>query len=395
MFTGFILLDCNNFFVSCERIHNPGLNGVPVVVLSGNEGVILSRSQEAKALGIPMGAPYFQWADFIERQRVIAITSHFSLYAEVSAHVMETLAHFHGEIQVSSVDEAFLWLEKEKDPLAYTRLLWEEVTKKTKVPVSIGLGSTKTLAKLAAERAKKDASYKSVCGIFDDRENILKETKTVDIWGIGRRTSLALSKKGVHTAFELIEKDDLWIAKYFGVHLLQTALELRGQVVFPFDKSESARQSILTSRTFPKTISDRRILEEKVVSFAMNNAKRLRSDKTAASQVIVFLTTSRHKDNYIVNEEVVVLPEATDQTPQLIEAARKGFAEVFQEGIEFKRAGVLFGGIVSAESVQRDLFVSQSQLQQIKRQKVKELIDQANQQFGYEILSFYSRDHSD
>ena len=230
------LVDCNNFFVSCETVFNPKLRGRPVVVLSNNDGCIIARSQEAKALGIPMGAPIFKWRDFLERQRVTVLSSNFALYGDLSHRVMEILSYFNPNLEIYSVDEAFLALDGIADPEAHCRHIREKILQWTGIPVSIGIAPSKTLAKVANYKAKRDPALQGVYAPTNFMP-ILKEFPIEEVWGIGGRLSLSLQRRGIYTVADLIAKDDLWIRKHLSVVGLRTVWELRGLSCLSLDEA--------------------------------------------------------------------------------------------------------------------------------------------------------------
>lgn len=364
------------------------LIGKPVVVLSNNDGCIVARSNEAKKLGIPMGAPYFQWADFFERHKVLVLSSNFSLYGDMSLRVMSILAQSVYDLEIYSVDEAFLCLEGLKDPFSFCKNLKEKILKWTGIPVSIGIAETKTLAKVAAKIAKKDPSgvFEMVCD--EKREKILKDLPAVDVWGIGRRMSLSLAKKGIRTAFEFKNQEDLWLKKHFSVVGLKVALELRGTPCYEIDEAPSAKKSILTSRTFGRAVLEKEELLQSVASFAASCAEKLREQNSVASLLQVFIMTTPHglEDSFYGNQAHITFPEATNYTPALIEGAKKGVLQIFRPGFAYKRAGVLVSGLQN--DIQQDFFALKSNSQREKEKKAMELLDCVNAKFGYTILQF-------
>lgn len=384
----YALVDCNNFFVSCERVFNPKLAGKPVVVLSNNDGCIIARSNEARALGIPMGAPHFQWFDFFERHKVLALSSNFSLYGDMSGRVMSVLAQSVCDLEIYSVDEAFLFLGNMADPIEFCKQLRQKILKWTGIPVSIGIAKTKTLAKVAAKKAKKGDT--GVFGLFSDEErvDILKDLRAVDVWGIGRRMALSLEKKGIRTAFEYASQEDLWLSKHFSVMGLKVALELRGTVCYETDENPSPKKSILTSRTFGRPVFAKEELLQSVASFAASCGEKLREEGSKATLLQVFIMTASHSsdDAFYGNQAHITFPEATNYTPDLIEAAKKGALQIYRPGHAYKRAGVLVSGLT--QETQQDLFAPKKTHQREKEKKTMALVDLANAKFGYSILQF-------
>jgi DNA polymerase V len=380
------LVDCNNFFVSCERVFNPKLIRRPVVVLSNNDGCIIARSSEAKKLGIPMGAPFFEWKELMERNKVISLSSNFSLYGDMSGRVMATLAQYNPEIEVYSIDEAFLNLRGIKDPIGHCREMRKRVFQHTGIPVSIGVASTKTLAKVAGDLAKKESD--GIFSFIDEKEKIkvLSTLPCEDVWGIGSRMSLSLEKAGVHTALEFMELSEEWLKKHFSVVALRTALELRGISCLEIEEFAPAKQSMLTSRTFERALMQLEEIHEKVASFAARGGEKLRAEGSYATALHVFLTSGHHVKEFYSNQASIIFREPTNFTPTLIQAAYDGLKKIYRKGIPYKRAGVLLSGLCT--SIQRDFFNSHTDEQLAKQRRAIELVDRANARFGYSILHF-------
>ena len=374
------LVDCNNFFVSCERLFNPQLRGRPVVVLSNNDGCIIARSNEAKALGIPMGAPLFEWANFLKAHDVITCSSNFALYGDISHRVMRTLAHFNPELEIYSVDEAFLAIGDQKNPEAHSRLMRQKVLQWTGIPVSIGIATTKTLAKVANHRAKKMPAFKGVYAPSPCELNALLEKLPVDeIWGIGRRLTQFLAKRGIFTAKQLRDKEDVWIRKNLTVTGLRTVWELRGISCLPLEEVATDKQSIMTSRTFGRPIQAQEELNEAVARYVARGAKKVRRQKSVATTLQVFLMGKEER-----RQAHFVLPEPTSFTPSLIAYAKRGIAALYRDGCVYKKAGVLLGGLVPEAGYQRDLFCHFDPHKEVAMRA----FDRANDTFGYPVLQF-------
>ena len=386
------LVDCNNFFVSCERLFNPKLIGRPTAVLSNNDGCIIARSQEVKDLGIPMGAPYFQWANFIKAHDVFICSSNFSLYSDISHRVMQTLSHFNPELEIYSIDEAFLCLEDLTDPLKHCRHIRQKVLQWTGIPVSIGIARTKTLAKIANYASKKDPALQGVCFPSPKEVDTILETVEVGkVWGIGRRLSSFLAKRGIHTAAQLRDQPDLWIKSHLSVVGLRTAWELRGIPCLNIEEVTAPKQSIMTSRSFGRPVFHLEELIEAACTYAARGGEKLRNEGSLASWLQVFAMTSRHHEqNYYGNQAHLVLPAPTDYTPTLLDYATRGLKRIFRSGCAYKKAGILLGGLVPARSYQQDLFATCSIAQETKRKTAMALLDKANGKFGYPILQFAS-----
>lgn len=382
------LVDCNNFYVSCERVFEPRLNGCPVVVLSNNEGCIIARSEEAKALKIPMGAPYFQWKNFFKKHGVFTYSSNFPLYADMSQRVMQTLNFFSPEMEIYSIDEAFLKID-DKDPEGFCRNLYTKVLQWTGIEVSIGIAKTKTLAKAANYAVKKNRAFKGVYFPDDSQmSSFLDRLDVEEIWGIGRRVSKFLKTRGIHYALQLSQQDDLWIRKNLTVTGLKTVWELRGRSCLKLEEISPAKQSIMNSRTFGRPVTDREELFEAISLYASQGGEKLRKQNSLAQWMSVFLMTgfSTSQPPY-VNQISLSLSEPTDYTPRLIEYAKLGIKRIYREGFSFRKAGVLLGGLVSKNSYQRDLFMPPPE-ENFKKKAAMELIDRLNQKYGYKILNF-------
>ncbi len=371
------LVDCDNFYASCERIFNPELRGQPLVILSNNDGCIVARSSEAKALGIPMGAPYFQWADFIRGRGVAVRSSNYALYGDLSHRVMRTLERFNPEMEIYSIDEAFLQVGDLKDPAGHCRRMREKVLQWTGIPVSIGIAPTKTLAKVATRIAKK---RKESVYLPEDFGPILEELPVGEIWGVGRRLAQFLAKRGIHTAAQLRDKEDGWVQKNLTVVGLRLVWELRGFSCLPLDEAPAAKQTIMTSRSFGRPILSKEELGEALATYAARGAEKLREEQRVASWLQVFITGKDYGE-----QACLVLPQPTSFTPTLIEYAKQGLNTIYRPGHAYKKAGILLGGLVPEESFQRDLF---TRADEEKQRAAMALLDYANQKFGGAILKF-------
>lgn len=379
----FALIDCNNFYVSCERLFNPKLLGIPVVVLSNNEGCIVARSEEAKSLGIPMGAPYFEWKELLLRQRGVALSANFGLYGDMSRRVMATLSHFHPTYEIYSIDEAFIDFSDIKNPLDVAHDLRKIILQWTGIPVSVGLGKTKTLAKVANKKAKKDKL--GVYGLFSDEEivSILKEMATDDLWGIGRRSARYLKSKGIHTALQFMRQDILWIQKHLSTPAVRVALELRGESCFELEEASAPKKSILTSRSFKEPIFEKEDLRRELSSFVCRAAEKLRDEHQLAHVMLLFIMTSPHRIGPQYSNEIqCLLPEPTNFTPLLLDAAHKSFEKIFKTGFAYKRAGVLLGGLSEVSEVIGDLFQAKDPKQREKEAALMAVFDEVNSRFS-------------
>ena len=384
----FALVDCNNFFVSCERVFNPWLCERPVVVLSNNDGCVVARSNEAKALGIPMGAPFFQYKDICTKHRVIVLSSNFSLYGQLSQRVMQTLGSFSPDMEIYSIDEAFL-LFPEEPPSATTELIRKTVHQWTGIPVSIGIAPTKTLAKIANRYAKKHMPQQGFFYLNDPniRMDVLDRTPVGDVWGIGQRLASVLHSKGIRTAWEFACADDIWIKKQLSVVGLRTAWELRGISCLVLDEISPAKKSIICSRSFGSEIYAEDEIAESLSNYVSSAVEKLRNQESLTSALEVFIYTNRFKQDYYSNSISIVLPQPTDYIPLLIHYAKYGLHKIFKNGCGYKRAGIMLSGIVPKKSFQQDLFVENKILNK-KQDVVMNMMDQINEKYGRRTIKF-------
>ena len=380
----FGLLDCNNFYASCERVFNPSLNGVPVVVLSNNDGCVIARSAEAKALGIPMGEPAYKLKELIEQHHVAVFSSNYVLYGDMSGRVMSILSSFVPEMEVYSIDEAFLHFDgfEKIDLKEYGTKIVQTVTRGTGIPVSLGVAETKTLAKAANRFAKKYPAYKGVCIIDSDekREKALKLLAIEDVWGIGRRISKKLHYYSINTAWDFTQRSKSWIRHTLGVNGERTWLELRGVPCLEMDRPAS-KKSICTSRSFGERLTTYEPVAEAVANFAASCAEKLRRQHSQAAVLMVFLHTNPFAENQpqYSNQVVVQLPVPTSDTPELIRYALRGLKSIFAEGYRFKKAGVIVSEITPERPMQLNLFDDRDRE---KFQKVMLVMDNLNASYG-------------
>lgn len=369
------LVDCNNFFVSCERVFNPKFLNKPVVVLSSNDGCVVARSKEAKKLGVPMGAPAFQYANLFHAHRMAVLSSNFFLYGDMSERVMQTLASFSPDLEIYSIDEAFIPLVS-ASPEKIAQEMRQKVLKWTGIPVSIGLAQTKTLAKIANYLAKNFPEKEGVCVLSEGIDGILDRFPVEEVWGIGRKTAAFLKKHGIFTAKEFKDAEDGWIKKHLTVVGLRMAWELRGIRCFELHEEHAPKKSIMTSRSFGQPVLTEESLGEAVSAFTARAAEKLRSQKSVAHYLEVFIMTSpHHPAGYYANQARMILSEPSAYTPELITCAKKCLKGIFKEGLHYKKAGVLLGGIIPDSCYQADLFTPR---QSTKKQAVMDLIDQMN-----------------
>lgn len=343
--TKYALIDCNNFFVSCERVFNPKLLRRPVVILSNNDGCVISRSKEAKDLKIPMGAPAFQYRETFTKNNVAVLSSNFALYGDMSERVMSVLEEYGFPIEIYSIDEAFLELESEN----IVSEIRSRVLQWTGIPISIGVGATKTLAKVGNDLAKKRDD--GIC-CLNDPAPIFMKLPVQEVWGIGSQIACALNQLGIYSVAELIGQTDAWIQKHFSITLLRTVLELRGLSCLTLDELAPPKKSIVCSRSFGRLISSLEELKEAVATFTAHGAEKLRDQYSVAGYMGVFVIG---KDRFPRSaSRALAMP--TSYTPHLISHAHQLLSELFIEGQSYRKAGIMFHHISPQDESQLDLF---------------------------------------
>ena len=355
----FALVDCNNFYVSCERVFNPKLEARPVLVLSNNDGCVVARSNEAKSLGIGMGVPAFEIAGLIKKHNVETLSSNYTLYADMSGRVMETLSTFTPNMEVYSIDESFLDLGGISGSLAdYGRQIRQTVEKWTGLPVSIGIAGTKTLAKIANHTAKKSARADGVIDLTDaaNIEQVLAEAPVEKVWGIGIKMTIILKRAGINTALDLSKADINWVRNCFGVVGVRTVYELRGECCYQLEQNPPARKSIVVSRMFGEPVESIEQLKEAAASYAARAGEKLREQGLAAGAQTVFVTTSRFIKNRYFNTHTVEFAISTNDTMELIRMALLSVEKLYRKNCQFKKCGVILVGLVPESQVQRGLF---------------------------------------
>ncbi len=396
METAFALVDCNNFYASCERVFDPRLAKLPVVVLSNNDGCIIARSEEAKVAGIRMGEPFFEQQELIDRHGIQVFSANFTLYGDMSNRVMETLKQFSPQMEIYSIDEAFLSLSGTAGQIENcAREIRRTVRQWTGIPVTVGLGPTKTLAKAANKLAKRMPDSKGVLNLFRDPalNDCLERLAVKDIWGVGFRYAKLLNRHGIHNARQLAGKSDRWIKQNMTVTGLRTVTELKGEPCIGLEHFTRPRKSLLTSRSFGKPIRDRIELGQAVASFTAASAEKLRRQGSAAAYVHVFIETSSFRDEPQYNNFFTQgLPAASSYTPDLIKCAAGALDKIFKPGYNFKRAGVMFSGLVPDNQVQLDMEGGREGTEQ--KQAVMRAVDRINRSRGRNTV-FYAAQGAD
>ena len=384
------LIDCNSFYVSCERLFNPKIRKKPVVVLSNNDGCIISRSTEAKALGIKMGEPYFKAKDIIVKNKVEVFSSNYSLYGDLSRRVMRTLKRFNSAIEVYSIDEAFLDLSNFPDSEVEKvgKEIRETVLKWTGIPTSIGIAKTKTLSKVANHIAKKKKSgVTSLIGI-ENIDPILEKVEINDVWGVGRQLTKFYHKNGIYNAKQLKNKSNTWVKKNSNVLGSRTAMELRGIPCIDIETTQSKRKSCVVSRSFGQRIEKYQELKEAVANYCLNASEKIRSESLIAKSITVFVRTSpfQSRFGYYSNSKTIDFAISTNNSIEIVKTALVALDSIFKNGYRYQKAGVMLTGL-SNEDGSKNLFSSE------KDEKIKGLmksIDNTNYRYGRSTLSLAS-----
>ena len=384
------LVDCNSFYVSCERLFNPKIRKKPVVVLSNNDGCIISRSNEAKALGIKMGEPYFKAKEIILKNNVQVFSSNYSLYGDLSRRVMRTLKRFNVDIEIYSIDEAFLDMtnfsdkevEEVGEEIRSTILQW------TGIPTSIGIAQTKTLSKVANHIAKKKKTgVTSLIGL-ENIDPILEKVEINDVWGVGRQLTKFYNKNGIYNAKQLKNKSNTWIKKNSNVLGSRTAMELRGVPCIDLEKTPSKRKSCVVSRSFGKRVEKLQEMKEAVANYSLNASEKIRSESLNAKSITIFIRTSpfQSRFGYYSNSKTIDFPIATDNSIEIVKAAIEGLESIFKNGYRYQKAGVILTGLSNSNEGE-NLFSSE------KDKKIGNLmrsIDKTNYRYGRSTLSLAS-----
>lgn len=386
------LVDCNNFYASCERVFNPAWEYRPIGVLSNNDGCLVARSNELKAAGIPMGAPYFKYREQLQAMNAKIVSSNYSLYGDMSSRVMTTLGRFTPELEVYSIDEA--WVNLTGFDLAtldaYGREIVATTQRHTGIPVSMGIGPTKVLAKIANRICKQWAIPGQVfnIGSAESLDSILSTIEVEDIWGIGRRWSKKLKATGIHTAKDLRDTDAQIMRRQYNVVMQRLILELRG-VSCLGDEQITSKKQIIASRSFGERVEDIEALLQAVSKHATRTGEKLRSQASVCGAIQVSIRTGRHNphERYFSQSALVKFPVATADTRNLIDAARRGVQQIYKQGPRYAKAGVMLLDISPANAVQSCLF---HEGDGEKATALMQVTDQLNQRYGRKTVFFAS-----
>jgi DNA polymerase V len=368
----FALVDCNNFYASCERVFNPKLDKKPIVILSNNDGCVISRSDEAKALGIPMGAPAFKYESVFKKNKVHVFSSNFPLYGDMSSRVMSILAKYTPNIEIYSIDEAFLEFRgfENYNLEEYGKEIRKTILKWTGIPVSIGFASTKALAKLANRISKKFDDKTG--GIYyinskEKKEKALKWLKIEDVWGIGFKYATRLKNHRISNAYDFINLPDNWVRKQMSIVGLRLKKELEGKSVLSLQESRSPKKAIATTRSFEKNLTCFEDLKERISTFSICCSEKLRYQKSNCNSIYVFIKSNMHQKNKLQYRSgiVMTLPYGSSSNITISKYAVEGLKKIYKKGIEYKKAGVIVMGLVPNNETQLSLFEKENPKHQI------------------------------
>ena len=383
--TIFGLIDCNNFYVSCERVFNPQLENKPVVVLSNNDGCVVARSNEVKDLGVPMGVPYFKIRTLALKYQIQAYSSNYVLYGDMSNRVMNILSKFSPKQEIYSIDECFLDLTGCKDSIAYGQSIKNTIKQDLGLPVCVGIASSKTLAKLSNHIAKKNLKYN---GVFDitqltlgQQDNLLASLAVNEVWGVGRKINEKLKNMGIYSVKDLRDTNPSRIQKYFSICLKRTVLELRGEACLDLEEVAPTNKQIISSRSFGQPVYEYNELAQAITLYLSQASEKLRQQHLLAQIIQVFITTNRfNKDVQYSKSATIKLGHASNDTITLLKAALTLLQEIYQPGYKYAKAGVMLLDLSEANCQQLSLFAN-SELQN-KKNKAMEVMDSINLYYG-------------
>lgn len=390
------LIDVNNFYVSCERVFNPKLRSKPVVVLSNNDGCAVARSNEVKALGVSMGAPWFKMKDLAKQHGIIALSSNYGLYADMSNRVMSILRQFSPDQEVYSIDESFLGLTtfKYQNHIKYGQTMRKRILLWTGLPVCVGIGSTKTLAKLANHCAKKQPHFNGVCDFnaftTDALNNLLSKIDVGEVWGVGRKLAPRLEALGIKSVLDLKQANADRLRRQFSMVMQKTIHELNGIVCIELEDIAPPKKQILSSRSFGAPVRDFNSLAESITLYMSRAAEKLRRQQDFAGSVYVYIRTSPFKpdDPFYSNGMTIPLPSPTDDTRQLVSVVLWALKQLYKPNYNYAKAGVMLSDLVPAEGVQTDLFSPMQQT--LKSNKLMMTMDSINRKIGKDAIKLAS-----
>lgn len=381
----FILVDCNNFYVSCERVFNPKLYNKAVVILSNNDGCIISRSNEAKNIGIKMGEPFYQCRDIINKNKVICLSSNYCLYGDMSSRIMRILQMTNFEVEIYSIDEAFLkyQLNNSFNIISYSKRLQHNIQQWTGIPTSIGIAPTKTLTKVANYIAKKNNNKICDLSSYANQTYAIKNLEVEKIWGISKGLGNKLRNIGIHTALQLRDANAKFIQKKFSIVLERIVYELRGYSCIDIEEKKH-KKNIMSSKSFGKPIKDISSLEQALSSYITTACEKLRIQNTKANGIYIFLKTNYHQRNSLqyFNNSTIYLNSSTNDTSYLISIGKKILNKIYQEGYTYKKCGVTLLGLTNDEYEQKNIFYN-------NQDNLMSLIDKINSKMGKKTI-FYA-----
>jgi DNA polymerase V len=390
----FALIDCNNFYASCERVFNPSLNGKPIVVLSNNDGCAIARSNEAKALGIPMGAVAFEYRDVFLKHNVHVFSANFALYGDMSNRVMNILQEYSPECEIYSIDEAFLKLEgfENYDLHSYGVEISRKVKSWTDIPVSIGIAPTKALAKIANRIAKKYPDRTETCYLIDDDAKRIKALKWLDIedvWGIGRQHAKRLRYIGVKKAFDFTQLDDAWVGRNMSVVGLRLKMDLLGTPTLDLEDIKP-KKNIATTRSFERNLTKLEDIQERIVTFSVLCAEKLRKQNSSCNALCVFTRTNSHRQDLkqYSNSTVIKFPYPSNSSMEIAKFALQALEQIFVPGLQYKKAGVIIMDFTPDSEIQLNLFENSNP----KHVHLMKVVDKINQSFGQQKIKLAGQD---
>ena len=391
----FALVDCNNFYASCERVFNPNLIGKPVAILSNNDGCVISRSDEAKALGLPMGAPIFKWESFCKANNVSVLSSNYPLYGDMSSRVMSILKQYSPEVEVYSIDESFLYFKgfDNYDLTKYGLEIKSRILKWTGIPTCVGIAPTKALSKVANKIARKYPNQTKGVYVMDTEEKRIKALKWLsveDVWGVGRQLSKRLQTKGCKTAFDFTQLPDVWVKKNFSVVEARLKRDLEGIPTLKLDEIVTQKKMIATTRSFDYSYSDIEYIKERVSTFAVSCAEKLRKQGSSCHVIIVMLKSDKHKKELEQHRTStsINLTYPTSSSLIISNCAISALMSIFKKGIQYKKAGVIVTGLVPIDNHQLHLFDAENP----KHQPLMKSIDSLNAKYKNNKIRIANQD---
>lgn len=381
------IIDCNNFYVSCERVFNPVSIGRPTVVLSNNDGCVIARSQEAKDLGIKMGEPFFQKRDFMDEHKFCVYSSNYNLYGDMSDRVMSVIKQYATDVEVYSIDESFVDLSNIPDEDLMDRLIFikNEVKRKTGIPVSIGVGPNKTLAKLTSNLAKKQPTYEGVCSYWDleNFRNMMYSVDISEVWGVGRKWTKKLNTLEVHTVGQFMNMHDYTVRKLMNINGLRTKMELLGEYCHPVQKNQKPKKNIASTRSFGQDVDDFSQISEAMYSYIENGVKKLIQNNIQASKCSIFVSGNKHKDGGHYQSSHIHLQESTQDVNEIWGQIYPQLKKIYQKDKKYKKCGIIFHDLTPDNVKQITLFT----------EPIEEFIKPTNEEKKWEMRQDYVSQH--